>query len=168
MPIEVGLTEILQLASFEANEATFPATAPAAATSRNEHPYLNYDDTTDENALFRKVISEDYSGGNLTVDLYWVAASATTGDVKWNVAFERLAAGGQDVDSDGFAAAQTGTSTTDAASGVHTKTSIAFTQAQADAIVAGDPFRLKVTRDADDGGDTMTGDAQLSFVQIRQ
>ncbi len=157
-----------QLASFDANTAVFPATAPAAATSRNEHPLIAYDDTTDENVIFQGLMSRDYSAGSLMVDLNWIAASATTGNVKWNVAFERLAAGGQDLDADGFAAVQTGTSTTNGTSGVITKTSITFTQAQADAIAASDAFRLKVTRDADDGGDTMVGDAQLLRVQIRQ
>lgn len=157
-----------QLASFDPNMATFPATAPAAAASRNEHPLIAFDDTAAENIIFHGAMSQDYSAGNLTVDLSWIAATATTGDVKWNVAFERMNDGGPDLDADSFAAVQTVTDTTNATSGIIKKTSITFTQAQADAIAASDAFRLKVTRDAAAGGDTLVGDAQLVMVQIRQ
>ncbi len=84
------------------------------------------------------------------------------------MAFERIAPGGQDIDSDGFDAIQTVTDTTNATSGIVTRTSITFTQAQADSIAAGDAFRLRVTRDANAGGDTMTGDAQILRVVGRQ
>ena len=157
-----------QLATFDPNMATFPATAPAAATSRNEHPLIAFDDTTDENIIFHYVMSQDYAEGNLTVDIHWLAASATTGDVKWNVQFETLAPLGQDWDNDSFAAVQTVTSTTAATSCIATRTSIPLTRAQADTISKGGAFRLRVTRDADDAGDTMVGDAQIGGVLIRQ
>ena len=163
--VEVGRD---QLNRFDPNVATFPASAPAAASSRNEHPLIAFDDTTDENIVFHALASRDYSDGALTVDLDWVAATATTGDVMWTAAFERIAPGGQDIDSDGFATIQKATSTTNGTSGIVTRTSITFTQAQADAIAAGDAFRLRVTRDANDGADTLVGDAQLLRVTIRQ
>ena len=72
------------------------------------------------------------------------------------------------VDADAFAAQVTGTSTTSATSGVVTRTSIALTNAQADAIAAGDAFRLRVQRVATDAGDTMVGDAQALRVGISQ
>lgn len=156
----------VQLFRFNANDATFPASNPAGATSRNEHPLLTFDDTTDENVIFHDSMSRDYAEGNLTVDIDWVA-TVTTGNVKWDVAFERIAPGGQDIDSDGFAAIQTDTDATSGTSGVVTRTSITFTQAQADSIAAGDAFRLKITRDASVGGD-MSGDAQILRVVGRQ
>ena len=156
-----------QLFRFNANDATFPASNPAGAASRNGHPLLAFDDSTDENVIFHDSLSRDYAEGNLTVDIDWVAASVTTGDVKWDVSFERIAAGGQDIDSDGFAAIQSGTDTTNGTSGVVTRTSITFTQAQADSIAAGDAFRLKITRDTSVGGD-MVGDAQILRVLGRQ
>lgn len=36
-----------------------------------------------------------------------------------------------------------------------------------DSVVAGDGFRLKITRDANNGSDTMTGDAELIAVEVR-
>lgn len=155
-----------QLSRFTANDAMFPASAPAGGFSRNGHAILTFDDTTDENVVFEDTMSDDYSDGALTVDIHWVAASATSGTVSWDVAFERIADAGQDIDSDGFAAVQTVTEVTDGTSGVTTKTSIAFTQAQADGITAGDAYRLKLTRDVSDG--TMVGDAQVLRVSVRQ
>lgn len=163
--IGVGIAASFQLFGFEANQAIYPASSPAAATSRNEHPLLAYDDTTDENVVFIGLMPQDYLAGNITVDIHWVAASATTGDVKWDVAFEALA--GLDIDVDGFAAVQTATDTTNGTSGVETITSITFTQAQADAIAASGAFRLRVTRDTAVGGN-MVGDAQISHVSGRQ
>jgi len=157
-----------QIATFEANMATFPASSPAAATSRNEHPIIAFDDSTDENIIFHGLISNDYSNAALTVHIDWVAATATTGDVKWDVQFERLADGGTDIDADSFATLQTSTDTTDGTSGIITRSSIAFTQVQADSIVAGDSFRLKVTRDANAAGDTLSGDAQILRVGVKQ
>ena len=155
------------LAAFDANDATFPAADPAAASSRNGHPILAFDDTTDESVIFHDTMSNDYSDDALTVDVDWVASAATTGDVGWDVAFERITPGGQDIDSDGFAAVQSGSSTTSGTSGIVTRTSIAFTQAQADAMTAGDAFRVSVTRDTGVGSN-MTGDAQVLRVSVRQ
>ncbi len=157
-----------QLDRFNANDASFPASSPAVAQSRNEHPVLAFDDTTDENVIFNSLMSEDYSDGALTVEIHWVAKTATTGDVKWDVAFETLADAGQDIDSDSFATVQSSTDTTDGTSGKITVSSIAFTQAQADAIAKGDVYRLKLTRDANAGGDTLSGDAEVLRVSIKQ
>ena len=159
---------VTQLNSFDANDATFPASSPAAATSRNEHPLLAFDDTTAENVVFHGTMSRDYSGGDITVDVDWLAASAAVGDGVWGGQFERLAPGGQDYDADGFAAQQTATSTTNATSGIPNRTSLLFTNAQADLIAAGDRYRFRVQYVATDPGRTMVGDAQFSGLNMRQ
>ncbi len=155
------------LSSLDANLATFPATSPAAAGSRNEHPVINFDDAIAESIVFHGVMSNDYSGGALLVDVDWVAG-ATTGGVTWNAQFERIGPAGQDIDTDSFAAAVAGTSTTSGTSGVVTRTSITFTNAEADSLAAGDAFRMRITRDVGDAGDTLVGDAQLLRAVIRQ
>lgn len=154
--------------ALNANNATFPASNPAAASSRNGHPILAFDDTTAENVIFSPVMSNDYSAGNLTIDIDWVAETATTGGVTWGVEFERVAPGGTDIDSDSFHTQQTGTSTTNGTSGIKTRTSITLTQAEADGIAAGDAFRLRVQRVTGDGGDTLADDAQILGVIGRQ
>jgi len=157
------------LGHFDANDATFPATDPAAASSRNGHPVLNFDDgATEERVVFNDVMSRDYSAGNVIVDVDWVAKTAVVGGVTWGIEIERDAPGGQDIDSDGFAAQQDGTSTTNATSGVVTRTTITLTQAQADSIAAGDAYRMRLERVTGDVGDDMVGDAQVLRVVVRQ
>ena len=155
------------LGSFDANDALFPSSDPAVANSRNAHPVLAYDDTVTEQVIFSGVISKDYAGGNLSVNIDWVAETATSGDVTFGVSFERIAAGGTDIDSDSFAAERTSTDTTNGTSGIVTRTTITFTKAQADGIVAGDAFRLKVRR-GNLSGDTMTDDAQVLQISLGQ
>ena len=117
--------------------------------------------------MFGGVTPDGYVGEDINVDIDWIAASATTGGVTWGVEFEANAAGGNDVDSDSFATQQTGTSTTNATAGVITTTTITLTQAEADSIAAGDYFRFRVQRVTGDGGDTMTGDAQILKINLR-
>lgn len=146
---------------FDANDAIYPSSNPAAADSRNGHPIISFDDTTAENVLFTSAIASSYNGNDITIDIDWVAETATTGGVTWGVEFERNAPSGDDIDTDSFAAQQTGTSTTSGTSGIITRTTITFTQAEADAIEALDSYRMRLQRVVSDGGDDMTGDAQV-------
>ena len=141
---------------------------PLHRYSRNAHPILAFNDTTAESVVFHEVMGNDYSAGNLTIDIDWVAETATTGGVTWGVEVERTAPGGTDIDSDSFDTQQTGTSTTNGTSGIKTRTSIVLTQAEADGITAGDAFRLRIQRVTGDGGDDMSDDAQILSVIGRQ
>ncbi len=148
---------------------TPPATAFATLDTRNSRPVLDFDAAADESAVFESVLSRAYDGGGITVKLIWAATSATSGVVVWAVAFEAIPAGALDIDSDSFATANTANGTADSVSGETTETEIAFTNgAQIDSLAVGVPFRLKVTRDADNGSDTMTGDAELLRVELRE
>ena len=140
---------------------------PAAFTTRNSHSVLNFDDSTDESVVFECIMSPDYAAGNLTVALYWAAASATTGNVGWDVSFERIALDTLDIDADSFAAAQSVTDVAPGTTGHVTKATITFTQAQADGVTARDPFRILVTRDAAVASD-LTGDAQLLWITVEE
>ena len=146
-----------------------PATANATLDTRNGHPVLDFDATTDEQAVFGGVLPRNYGGGGVTVAIAWMATTATTGDVVWTAAFEAHADDAFDLDADGFAAANSATGTTASASGEVQYTDIAFTDgADMDSLAAGESYRLKITRDADNGSDTMTGDAELLRVEIRE
>lgn len=155
------------LASFvpQCNEP--PASNYATLDTRNQHPVLDFDDTTNESAVFSAVMPRHYAGGGVTVYVHW-AATATSGDVDWDTAFERIGDQQQDIDVDGFAAAQSqNNNTVPATSGLVDIISIAFTDgAQMDSVAVGEGFRLKVTRDA--ASDTAVGDTQLRFVEIKE
>ncbi len=169
--LQAGLATV---ALFSATDANLPAAAPAAAVVRNEHPLLAYDADVIENAEFNATYPSwtqpDPAGiVSVSLGLLWVAAPAVVvGDVKWNAQLETLAPGGQDLDVDGFAAAQTTTTTTSGTNGVPVLTTIDFNLANADTPLPLAGFRLRVTRDATNVLDTMLGDAQLLSAALRQ
>jgi hypothetical protein len=141
----------------------------AVFTVRNNHLGLAFDDSTVESIGFHGKLPQHYSGGGVTVYLHWAAASATSGDTYWRVYWERIGSEVQDLDSDGFASAQGSADTTSGTSGYVVVHSVAFTDgAQMDSTTAGDEFRIKVDRFASDAGDTMSGDAELYCVEIRE
>ena len=146
-----------------------PATNPATLDTRNQHPVLDFDATTNESGVFSAVMPQSYAGTTgVTVYLHYAMSSATSGDVDWDVAFERIGDQQQDIDSDGFAAVNSVDNTTvPGTSGLVDIVSAAFTDgADMDSVAVGEGFRLKVTRDA--ASDTATGDAELRFVEIRE
>lgn len=145
-----------------------PTSNYATFDTRNTHLVLDFDDTTAEYAIFPIYVNEDYSSNNITITIVWAATTATTGDVVWTAEFERCADAGQDIDSDSFATAQTTTDTTAGTSGSLTYTDIAFTSAQIDSLVAGEFGRLRIGRNTGSGSDTMSGDAELRCVIIRE
>jgi len=127
---------------------------------------LDFDASTNESVFFSGVMPRHYGAGGVTVYLTFGASSATSGDVDWDVAFEDAAT--QDMDSDGFAAVNSVDNTTvPGTSGEKVTANVTFTDgADMDSVGAGDPFRLKVTRDA--ASDTAAGDAELWSVEIKE
>lgn len=145
-----------------------PATSFATIDLRNGHPTLDFDTTTQETAIFTGVLPRTYAAGGITVYVHWAATTATTGTVGWDVAFERVGNGSQDIDADGFATAQTVTAATvSATSGNVSITNVAVTDgANIDSIAVGETFRLRIRRDV--ANDTATGDAELVAVELKE
>lgn len=147
-----------------------PTTANYAThDNRNQHPVLDFDADTDEHAVFSDIWARNYAGSGLTVYVHYSMETATSGAVVWNVALERIGDEVQDVDSDGFAAVQTVTDTVPGTCGHVGVAAITFSDgAQMDSVAVGELYRLKVTRDADNGSDTATGDAELHGVEGKE
>lgn len=146
-----------------------PASNFARLDTRNGHPVLDLKDAaTNEGAVFGGVMPQHYAGGGVTVYLHFAMSTATSGDVDWDVSFERIGEGQQDLDSDGFAAVQSTDGTTvPGTSGNVGIVEVAFTDgAQMDSVAVGEGFRVKVTRDG--ASDTASGDAELRFVEVRE
>lgn len=135
---------------------------------RNQHLVLDFDDTTNESAVFGSVLPQSYGGGGITVYIHYLMTSATSGDIDWDVAIERIGDGQQDIDSDGFAAVNSVDNTTVPATSGHLDiVSVTFTNgADMDSLAVGEGFRIKITRDA--ASDTATGDAELWAIEIRE
>lgn len=144
-----------------------PAANFATFDTRNNHPVLDFDAATDELVYFTDVLPEEYDGGSVEVQIYWAATSAGTDNVVWCAAFE-LIGSTQDLDVDGWGPEICVTQTTLGTIGAVRAVTIPFSNAQADAITAGNPFRLYVKRDANAAGDTMAGDAEVRAVHVRR
>lgn len=131
-------------------------------SNANNHPYLAFDG--DDACVFSGVVPPHYGGGGYDVIIHWWSSS-TAGDVDWDGQFERIGVGQQDVDADGYAAIQSADNNSEpATSGWVAKTTISFTEAQADSLVAGEGFRLQILRD--DTSDTSSGQARIRWVEV--
>lgn len=142
-----------------------PATNYATIDTRNSIAVLDFDAATDESAVFVGIMPEGASlGSGLKIRLHWMSTSSTSGTCRWGVQIERM---NTDLDSDSFDTAATTGTATNGTSGIITMTEITTTNI--DSVAAGEPFRLKVYRDADgtSGTDDMTGDAELVAVEVR-
>lgn len=151
--------------------AYFPtATAYATRDTRNNTPVLDFDDATDESAMWLDVMPVRYAGGGLTVDIMFAMTSATNGDVVWCAQFERIGIGEQSIGSDGFASEKSAVVSVYAIAASRVKqATLTFTDgAEMDSLESGEPFRLKVYRDANHARDTATGDAELVAVHIKE
>lgn len=146
-----------------------PASAYATLDLRNVQPCLDFDGSTDEEAVFSGVLPRSYAGGGVTVYLHVRFTSATSGNAYWQTAFEAKAS--LDIDADSFASFNGAAGNPNGTSGISTVVSIAHTDGgQMDSLAAGGEFRLKVRRDADGsaGTDDVTTDAELYAIEIKE
>jgi hypothetical protein len=151
-------------ATFTATDTQPTASAFARLDTRNSIAALDFTDTATESAVFVGILPEAASlGSGLIVSLRWMATTATSGDVRWSVAWEKS---NTDLDSDSFDTATAATATTSGTSGIVTVTNITCTNI--DSLAAGDLFRLRVQRIGGDAADTMaSSDAELVAVEVR-
>jgi hypothetical protein len=149
-----------------------PSSNYATLDTRNQHPVLDFDASTDEEAVFSAVLPRNYGGSGITAYIHYAMSTATANEVVWQAAFELIGDADQDIDSDGFAAFNgSGAITVPGTSGNVDITTITFTNgADMDSVTVGDGFRFKVRRDADDTSatDDATGDAELLFVELKE
>jgi hypothetical protein len=153
------------LAIWEAIGGLPPATAAATLDLRGAHVVLDFDASVNESTYFASVLPKHYAGGNIACKLHWMATSATSGNVRWSAAFERLEADGLDLDTSGFQTAVEATGGANATSGKLTVTTLVLTAL--DGAAASDAFRIAIGRVANDAtNDTMAGDAELLAVEL--
>ncbi|MHC4158379.1 MAG: hypothetical protein ACYSSO_04785 [Planctomycetota bacterium] len=145
-----------------------PSSNPATLDTRNSHPVLDFDATTNESAVFSGIMPRNYGGNGVTVYLHYAMSTAVADTVDWDVAFERIGDQQLDIDADSFEAVNSVDNTTvPGTSGNVDIVSVAFTNgADMDSVAVGEAFRLKVTRDA--ASDDATGDAELLAVEIKE
>ena len=161
------------LCTFFANNHEPLDTAPATLDTRvgatnEQHLVLDFDASADESADFAGFMPRHYSGSTgVTVTIIWMATSATSGDCVWDVSFKRVQAETEDLDASTFAAANSVTDTANGTNGEVMYATVTFTDgADMDSVPAGEFFRLRITRNVDPS-DSMTGDAELLCIEIK-
>lgn len=146
-----------------------PASNYATIDSRNGHLCLDFDDTTQEAAIFPFIMPRHYGGGGLTVYIHFAATAAITGTAGFDVTLERVGDGQQDVDADGFATAQTVTAVTVPGTSGNidiVNVAIAAGAGETDSIAAGEYGRLRLRRDV--ANDTAVGDLEVYAVEVKE
>jgi hypothetical protein len=151
-------------------EAVFGTAASPAYDKTNGTNFavtsLKFDAATEETCYF-KFRATSYGSGNLTLTVCWYADTATSGDVIWGAAVACITpdTDSQDVETKAFGTAATATDTHLGTTAQRVQ-QIAVTISSLDSLAANDVVWLKVYRDADAAGDTLTGDAQLTLAVL--
>lgn len=124
-------------------------------------------DAATQETLYIFFKARDYGSGNVTLNLMWYAATATSGDVVWGAAIAAITpdTDSQDVETKAFTTASTVTDSHLGTTGkrVH---QCSITLSSLDSLAANDLVCVKLYRDAASGSDTMAGDARLLWTEL--
>lgn len=139
-----------------------PATKNEGATNNVDYWTLDFDQSTEEYAQIMFAMPSVWDAGTITFEVFWTADSGS-GDVIW--ALQGRAFANDDAIDQAWGTAQTVTDTLLATGDVHVSpTSSAITLAGTPA--GGELCVFRVYRDADDGSDTLSGDAKLIGIRL--
>ncbi|MGB0747195.1 MAG: hypothetical protein ACPGO3_00470 [Magnetospiraceae bacterium] len=152
---------------FGPKDADPPTASFATFDLRNARPVIDF--AIGESVHFADVLGDWYAGGGLTVTVHFAMSAAISNSIRLEAAFERIGVGVQDLDADGFAAAKnSGDVVVPGTSGLIGTAVITFANgAEIDSLVAGESFRLILTRIAA-GGTDATGDLELHRIDIEE
>lgn len=154
----------------EIGSSSAPAVSCLSGATNFPRGVLGFDDSSAEYAYFAlRLPNPFYSPASLWggLTLYWYAA-ATTGSVKWNA--DAVCVGSSDPEDPSYS--NTTTTATTAADTGHTLdlnvTTLAWNNpAMLTGCEGGDLMHIRVWRDGANGADTMTGDALLGRLVVR-
>lgn len=153
---------------FTPMSAEFPSSNFPQLTLVNRRPALAFDASTDETCQWTAVAPVGLTG-TLTAVVHYIMASATSGKIDFEGSIEAVTPGDAfDLDAgDSFDTANTITAPTVPATAGY-ESSFTITLTNKDGIVAGDYFRFRLMRDADDAtNDTATGDCYVLAVEFK-
>lgn len=154
-------------AIFTPFSAEFSASNPQLKVDAQRRPVLAFDATTQESCQWSGVAPQGLSG-TLTAVITYKMASATTGGVAFDVSLEAVSDGDAlDLDAAESFDAVNGGSVAAVPGTAGYIDQISITLTNADAIAAGDYFRLRLARDVADAADTASGDCEVLAVELR-
>lgn len=159
------------VALFLPGDAQFKSTAfpqpGVSSDASGARPYLAYDAAADEAAYFEWTAIQGITTP-LTAIVTYAMASATSGNIIWDVAIEAIT-DGDALDTDGSESLDTVNASSATAvpgtAGYIDQVSITLTNN--DSIAAGDSVRFRLRRNGSSGSDTATGDALKYRLEIR-
>lgn len=124
-----------------------PSASSAVITLVNNTPVLSFLPTgANEAALFSAIVPSFYSGGGITVKIHYAMATATAGDIIWEVSFDRKETTSS-INVDGFGGVKTVTQTVPGTNLLISKATIAFSDgAEINSAAIGDFVRVKIRR----------------------
>lgn len=147
----------------------FPSTnypQPGTIHSTGRRPVLAFDATTAETCYLDGNAPQGLTGA-LTLIVKSVMASAITGGIAWEASVEAITP----LDAVALATAESfdsvNTGTVAAVPGTLIEFEVSVTLTNADGMVAGDRYRIKLTRATGHASDTATGDALVTSVELR-
>lgn len=157
---------------FGPGDALFPTSNPAAPTlvQGTNFPVdgLAFDGGSTDELCYFKFRAINYGSGNVTVDVYWYADTASSGNVVFGAQLSAITPNtdSQDIETDGLDTAAT-------VQDAHLGTTgqrlhhCAITVTAVDSLANGDYVTLRFYRDASDtSNDTMTGDAIVVLIVV--
>jgi hypothetical protein len=151
--------------NFAAKDAVLPATDFMTWDNTYGRLVLLAPESVDQYVDFTGVL-DHYSGGGLTVDIFWTA-NGTSGNVVWQAAIERFQTGTLVITSDSFAAFNSVTDATEGVANVANKATITFTDgADMDSLADGEMFRIRIQREGTNAADTVNTDTRLFGIRI--
>jgi len=155
-----AVVQVLQIIPPGASAATIDTRAGGSTPAEALLVY-DFDASSDEYMDFLCKL-EGYGSGGLTFTLPWSASSATTGQVRWEIAIRRFADDAEDLDGAHTYDYNAVSDTAPSASGEISYPTVTFTDgADMDSWADGELAIVRVHRDFDHADDGMTGDAEL-------
>lgn len=154
------------LYTFSANDAEFPSTNFPQLTTANSQLVLAFDAATDETA-FWKFVAPSGITTPLYADVYYSMASATSNAIAVEIAIEAVTENDAlNINTtSSFDTTNTATDTVPGSTGYLGVVSVTLTNN--DSIAQYDKCRLQFNRNANDAGDTATGDMYLWHIVLR-
>ncbi len=153
-----GLTEIATLLPQNSQP---PSTSYATFATRNSIGVLEFDASAQESTRWVIALPKKHSySGGVTITIEW-CTTATSGAGRWGARVQKLSA--VDIDSDSFATAVEGTTTTSGTAGLVNRTTLSAVGV--DSAAEGDLVQIEVYRDVGDAADTInSNDLQILAV----
>lgn len=149
------------------HSAEFPTSNFPQLTQINQRPVLAFDAATDETAYWSDVAPQGLTG-TITLLIYYVMASATSGAVIFQAQIEAVTDGdATDLDATTSFDSVNNSATTTVPGTAGYIDVISITMTNADSLAAGDYYRISVNRDANNASDTASGDCYLLAVELR-